>query len=196
MNRPLTFATAVALVGVGGALIARSNKGTESEHNREASVAYGRGTRIEKAFTIDRPARELYDYWRDLTKLPSIMSHLERVEVVDAVRSRWTARGPGHFSATWDAEIVDDTPGERIAWRSVGGNVPNAGSVCFRGAPGDRGTEVRVEIEWAPPGGPFGKSLASLLGGDPALTVETDVRRFKCAMEAGTIALNGTDVKT
>ncbi len=198
--RPLKLLTGAALVGVGGSLIARSLSSdrdgdtTSRSTNGRASVAYGSGTRIEKVFTIKRPASELYGYWRDFTNLPSIMSHVERVEVIDDLRSRWTAKGPAGFTAVWEAEIIDDTPGRRIAWRSVGGTVPNAGTVLFNDAPGDRGTEVHVEIEWAPPGGALGKSFAHLFGDDPGLIVETDLRRFKATMETGSVALNGTDV--
>jgi uncharacterized membrane protein len=201
--RPLKLLTGAALLGVGGSLIARSLRGDGDgsardrgrDGNRNASVPYGHGTRIEKSFTIMRPAPELYDYWRDFTHLPAVMSHLERVETIDDLRSRWTAKGPAGFTASWEAEIIDDTPGRRIAWRSVGGSVPNAGSVTFTEAPGDRGTELHVEIEWAPPGGALGKSFAHLFGDDPGLIVETDLRRFKATMEAGYVALNGTDVK-
>ena len=176
--------------------VAKGSDGDSRARARDgrASVPYGDGARIEKVFTIMRPAAELYDYWRDLRNLPSIMSHLEDVELVDDLRSRWHAKGPAGFSATWEAEIINDTPGRRIAWRSVGGSIPNAGSVSFTEAPGGRGTELRVEIEWAPPGGALGKSFAHLFGDDPGLIVETDLRRFKATMEAGYVALNGTDV--
>ncbi|HYW52837.1 MAG TPA: SRPBCC family protein [Dongiaceae bacterium] len=200
-TRPLTLLTGVALLGLGVSLIRRSlgdgddGSGGGTEHNRNASVPYGHGTRIEKAFTIESPASELYAYWRNFENLPQIMSHLARVEVLDDLRSRWTAKGPGGIPVSWEAEIVDDTPDRRIAWRSVGGAVPNAGSVTFTEAPGGRGTELHVEIEWAPPGGPLGKSFAGLFGGDPGLIVESDLRRFKATMEAGHYAVNGTDVK-
>jgi uncharacterized membrane protein len=195
-TRPLTFLTGAALLGLGGSLIARSLSGDDEPETRNprAAVPYGRGERIEKVFTVECPASLLYEYWHDFTNLPSIMSHLERVEVIDERRSRWTAIGPANFRAAWEAEIIDDEPGRRIAWRSVDGSVPNAGSVRFTEAPAGRGTELRVEMEWEPPGGPLGKSFAHLFGGDPQLIVETDLRRFKATMEAGTPALNGTDV--
>ena len=160
-------------------------------------VPYGRGERIEKVFTIERAADDLYREWRDFENLPNIMSHLREVEALDERRSRWHAHGPVGTSASWEAEIITDEPGRRIAWRSVGGNVPNAGSVTFAPAPGERGTELRVEMEWAPPGGPLGRSFAHLFaGGDPGLIVESDLRRFKSKMEAGDVAVNGTDVKS
>ncbi|MDQ6943825.1 MAG: SRPBCC family protein [Candidatus Eremiobacteraeota bacterium] len=199
-TRPISLLAGAALVGLGGSLIARSLRehrdGDDGMHrdNGRASVPYGHGTRIEKVFTIMRPAAELYAYWRDFANLPSIMSHLEAVEVIDDLRSRWSAKGPADYTAVWDAEIIDDTPGRRIAWRSVGGSIPNAGSVRFADAPAGRGTELHVEMEWAPPGGRLGASFAHLFGDDPGLIVETDLRRFKATMEAGHVALNGTDV--
>jgi uncharacterized membrane protein len=198
--RPISLLTGAALVGLGGSLVARSlADGSDDDsdvpaRNGRASVPYGHGTRIEKVFTIMRPAAELYAYWRDFGNLPSIMSHLVDVEVIDDVRSRWTAKGPAGFTAVWEAEIIDDTPGRRIAWRSVGGRISNAGSVRFTEAPAGRGTELHVEIEWAPPGGALGTSFAHLFGDDPGLIVETDLRRFKATMEAGSVAINGTDV--
>ncbi len=203
-TRPLTLLTGVALLGLGGALISRSVAGAADDdgpasgpRNSGAAVPYGKGTRIEKVFTIDRPAADLYREWRDFEKLPGIMSHLRRVEVVDERRSHWHAHGPAKTSASWDAEIIADEPERRIAWRSVGGSVPNAGSVTFAPAPGERGTELRVEMEWLPPGGALGTSFAHLFaGGDPGLIVEGDLRRFKSKMEAGGVAVNGTDVKS
>jgi len=195
-NRGLSLLSLALLAGF-GALVARSSlRKNSGEHNSGASVPYGTGTRIEKAFTINRPADELYTIWRDLENLPSILSHVERIELIDERRSLWYARGPKGFSASWEAEIIDDTPGHRIAWRSTSGNIPNAGSVLFTGAPGERGTELRVEMEWEPPAGPLGRTFAHLFaGGDPGLIVESDLRRFKSRMEADLVFINGTDVK-
>jgi uncharacterized membrane protein len=200
-TRSLTLMTGLTLIGLGGALIARAVTAEDdadryATHNPDASVPYGEGTRIEKAFTINRAAHDLYRAWRDLERLPTILSHLRQVEVLDERRSRWHAIGPKGVPASWEAEIVDDTPNERIAWRSVGGTVPNAGSVTFTSAPGGRGTELRVEMEWEAPGGRAGQAFAQFFGGDPGLIVESDLRRFKSTMEAGDVAVNGTDVKS
>lgn len=196
--RPLTFVTGIALLGLGGTLIARSlgrRDEAEEERNPEASAPYGTGTRIEKTFTIDRPAADLYAAWRDLENLPEIMSHLRAVEIIDSRRSRWYARGPVGTRASWDAEIIDDTPGRRIAWRSVAGGPANAGSVTFAPTPDDRATELRVEMEWSAPSGPLGTLLTLLGRRDPSSIVERDLRRFKSTMEgAGTP--DGIDVST
>jgi uncharacterized membrane protein len=86
----------------------------------------------------------------------------------------------------WDAEIIDETPGERIAWRSLpGADVDSAGSVTFKRGPEGRGTEVHVSLSYRPPLGQVGAAVAKLFGEEPNQQVENDLRRFKERMEAG-----------
>jgi uncharacterized membrane protein len=75
------------------------------------------------------------------------------------------------------------------AWRSDPDSlVPNTGSVQFRKAPGDRGTEVTVAMQYALPTGPVGKAFASLFGKNPQHVVREDLRHFKQLLETGEIA--------
>ncbi|MCU0495636.1 MAG: SRPBCC family protein [Chloroflexaceae bacterium] len=145
----------------------------------------------EKAWTINKPADELYRFWRDFTNLPQFMKHLEAVTVLDERRSHWVARAPVGMTVEWDAEIVDERPNELIAWRSLpGAQVENSGSVRFVPAPGNHGTEVRVRLEYKPPAGAVGVAIAKLLREEPTQQVEGDVRRFKQLMEAGELPTN------
>jgi uncharacterized membrane protein len=106
-------------------------------------------------------------------------------------RSHWVAKGPAGTSVEWDAEITEDRPGERIAWRSVeGADVENSGAVSFEAAPGGRGTIVRVELEYNPPGGFLGAGLARLFGEEPGQQVDADLRRFKQVMETGEVVVS------
>jgi uncharacterized membrane protein len=66
--------------------------------------------------------------------------------------------------------------------------VPNNGSVQFRKAPGNRGTEVTVAIQYATPAGSVGKAIASIFGKNPQHVVREDLRHFKQLLEAGEIA--------
>jgi threonine dehydrogenase-like Zn-dependent dehydrogenase len=93
------------------------------------------------------------------------MAHLKSVEVSDGT-STWTAMGPAGSSVTWQAELVLDRPAECIGWRSVPGttSVPNRGVVRFARAPGNRGTEVQVELKYEPPAGALGAAFAKLFG--------------------------------
>jgi uncharacterized membrane protein len=81
-----------------------------------------------------------------------------------------------------------DRPNELIAWRSLGGaDVDNAGSVHFKPAPGGRGTEVRVEMQYIPPGGVIGATIAKLFGEAPDQQVWDGLRRFKQLVEVGEV---------
>ena len=84
---------------------------------READAGRQSGIRIQHAITINRPAQELYDFWRDFSNLPQIMDHLESVEVLDGNRSHWKVKGPAGSTVEWDAEIFNDVENELIAWR-------------------------------------------------------------------------------
>jgi uncharacterized membrane protein len=140
------------------------------------------------AITVKRPVEEVYRYWRDLANLPSFMIHLASVQPADNGRSHWTANAPAGRTVEWDAEVVEDKPNQRIAWRSLeGSQVSNSGSVWFTPAPRDGGTEVRVELSYDPPGGALGKVVAKLFGEEPQQQITDDLRRLKQVLETGEV---------
>jgi uncharacterized membrane protein len=146
------------------------------------------GVQIIEAVIVDKPSSDLYTYWRDFTNLPTFMNHLESVTVQDDTHSHWVAKAPLGRTASWDAEIINETPGHLIAWRSVpGSGVASAGTVRFEPATGGRGTEVRVNLEYNPPAGAIGAAVARLLGEEPRIQVAEDLRRFKNLMETGEV---------
>src|SRR5690606_24379592 len=123
--------------------------------------------------------------------LPRFMRHLHSVAVLDDKRSRWRARAPAGMKVSWDAEIVEDVPNERIAWRSrPGSRVPHHGSVEFVPAAVGRGTGVRAHLASEPPAGRPGWLLAKLCGEEPDWQVRDDVRRFRQRREAGEIPMS------
>ena len=151
----------------------------------------GRPAQTTQTITVNKPVAEVYRFWRDLDNLPRFMRHLQAVDVIDETRSHWTAEGPGGAVLEWDAEIVEDVPNERIAWRSVGHpDVENRGAVFFEAAPGGRGTEVRVEMSHRPPGGALVERVAKLVRQSPEQKVEDDLRAFKQVMETGEVLLS------
>lgn len=171
----LLFAGAAMGRSVGAAL-------TGIRRTKQNSVA------VQQAVTIGVSPDDLYAFWRDFTNLPRFMTHLTSVQLQGpgGVRSRWVARAPAGTHVHWDAEITEDQPGRRIAWRSVdGAQVPNEGHVTFRPAPADRGTEVQVALTYHPPGGTMGAALARLLGEEPAVQIAADLRRLKRLLEVG-----------
>jgi uncharacterized membrane protein len=158
---------------------------TAVEDTREA-LGGSSGIRVEEAVTINRPAAELYRFWRRMSELPRFMSHLESVRPTTDQRSHWVAKGPMGRRVEWDAEIINEIPNELIAWKTVDhSDVVSAGSVHFtdRG----RGTEVRVRMQYDPPGGKVGAGVAWLLGHEPSQAIREDLRRFKQLMEAGEV---------
>ncbi|HEX4948410.1 MAG TPA: SRPBCC family protein, partial [Blastocatellia bacterium] len=148
----------------------------------------GAAMRLTQSILINRSPEELYRFWRDFQNLPRFMKHLESVQVMDNNRSHWVAKGPVGTNIEWDAEIIEDRPNEVIAWRSVeGAMVESTGSVRFERAPGGRGTIVRVRMQYNPPGGVVGATVAKLLGKDPESQIKDDLRRFKQVMETGEV---------
>ena len=142
----------------------------------------------ETSVTINRPAEDLYRFWRNFEQLPRFMKHLDSVSVSSDRRSHWVAHGPANARIEWDAEITEQQPNKLIAWRSLdGGDVDNSGTVRFGPAAGGRGTVVRVVIDYRPPAGVLGLAVAKLFGEAPQQQIEGDLRRFKNLMEAGEI---------
>lgn len=191
---PLLIATGsvIALRGLFGwcPVYAMLGRNTASRRaGAAASVLHKQGVRVEREVTIQRPAEELYRYWRNLENLPQFMDHLESVDITGDGRSHWRAKAPAGRHAEWDAEIIEERPNEWIAWRSLdGSSLGHAGSVHFEAAPGGRGTEVKVELEYVPPAGRLGTAVAKLFGQEPDVQVREDLRRFKEMMEAGEVA--------
>ena len=190
----------LAIASIGGGLLWRGATGhcavykslglnTNGDGERQVSVPYGRGIGVEKSLTINAPAEQIYTFWRNFENLPRFMEHLQSVDVQDSMHSHWVAKGPAGLKAEWDAEIINEIPGELIGWRSVeGSNVQNAGSVHFSPAAGGRGTEVKVVLRYDPPGGALGAAVAKLFGEEPSMQVMEDLRRLKQLLEAGELA--------
>jgi uncharacterized membrane protein len=162
---------------------------------RNATLPYETGIRVDEAITINRPREEVYAFWRDLENLAEFMEHVESVRVQgDGRKSHWVAKGPGGKRMEWDAEIINEIPGKLIGWRSLpGSDVANAGSVHFADAAGGRGTEVRVELQYNPPGGTLGAFAAKLFGGEPSDQIHNDLKRLKTRLEAGVLPSAGLD---
>ena len=135
---------------------------------------------------INVPAEQAYQWWRGLTNLPQIMPDVKKVESVagEPLRTHWTVSGPLGATVEWDATIVEDVTGEKIAWAtddSSGADVKNAGVVRFD----DHGatTGVEVSLEYDPPAGILGDAVAALFS-NPQKKVEEALAAFKETVEA------------
>ena len=135
---------------------------------------------------INKPAEELYRFWRNFENLPRFMNHLQSVEILDDKRSHWITKAPLGNSVQWDAEITDEQENQFIAWRSLpGADVNNTGSVEFYRKSGGDITEVKVRMEYNPPGGMVGAVVATIFGESPDRQLEEDLWRFKQEVETG-----------
>jgi uncharacterized membrane protein len=141
---------------------------------------------VARAVTINRPVEELYNFWRDPNNLARILKYVQSVEMMGENRAHWTIKLPGGAKTEFDAERYTDTPNEVISWRSLeGAEVKNAWSVRFRPAPGGRGTEVHLIVEFSPPGGALGRAVTNLFGEAPNQYFGEYLREFKQLMETG-----------
>lgn len=157
--------------------------------SRRAGATHAGAVRVKKSIAIQRPAQELYSFFRDVETLPRIMSHVRSVRRIDERRSHWVAKAPAGMSVEWDAEITEERDNERIAWRALeGSDVPNQGAVTFEELRGGRGTLVRVDLQYEPPAGQLGAAVASVFAQEPGQQLSSDLRRIKQLMETGEVA--------
>ena len=143
--------------------------------------------RSERTVTIARPREELYRAWRNVENFPKFMKNLIEVKE-NGNRTHWVAEGPGGVPVEWETEITDEREPERIAWRTVQGSpLSMDGHILFITAPGDKGTEVKVVLQYRIPGGPLGRVFAMMFGKDPDQQSKENLRRFKQFMETGEV---------
>ena len=136
---------------------------------------------------VNASADQCYAWWRGLTNLPQILPDVESVtpQAGSTELTHWKVSGPLGKTVEWDARIVEDVAGEKIAWASTGGDVANSGAVRFD----DHGatTGVEVSLAYDPPAGVVGDAVAKLFA-DPQDKVEKALDAFKTAIESGTPA--------
>ncbi|HAJ64192.1 MAG TPA: cyclase [Cyanobacteria bacterium UBA8543] len=170
----------------GGGLVYR---GLTAQNSIQDTLGMNDSIKVEKTVTINKSPEELYRFWRNFENLPHFMKHLKHVSVVNDKRSHWIASAPLGGSVEWDAQIINEQENRLIAWASVeGADIDNSGFVRFQPAPNGRGTEVKVVIEYNPPGGAVTATLAKLFGEEPQQQIGDDLRRFKMLIETGEIA--------
>ena len=186
---------ALALTALAGVTAAGAMRGGQLSRENGRADGYAPGgalagePEVERSITIGKTADELYQRWRDPGTLPQIMAGFATVRASGDSRMHWQVEGPLGRSFEWDAETVDDRPGEGTGWRSLpGAAIPNEGSVRFRPASGGRGTVATLRFRFDPPGGALGDAAVKLLGTTPLdLAADGALRRFKSLVETGEI---------
>lgn len=183
----------------GGWLLARGISGSDRPVRALGSMLGGKRGRdeagvpadspaVKRSITVGAPADELTEYWRDPEQLTRLVGSFAEVTGAGEDRHRWEVQTPRGPNVTWETEIVEDQPGELLRWESVeGAMVATEGTIRFRPASGDRGTEVTLELEFDPPGGEIGAAAVQRLGIVPETVAGNTLNRFKSLVETGEI---------
>ncbi len=134
--------------------------------------------RIESSINVDAPVRTVYNQWTQFEEFPRFMEGVKEIRQLDDAHVHWVAEVGGK-QKEWDAEITEQIPDQRVAWRSTSG-ARNAGSVEFRPL-GANQTEVLVRMEYEPEGAI--ENIGTFLNAADA-RVKGDLRRFKDFIES------------
>ena len=131
-------------------------------------------SRVEESIDVNVPVSTAYNQWTQFESFPEFMEGVEEIVQVTDTRTTWvtTIGGDRH---TFDAEITEQHPDERIAWRSITGDVNHAGVVTFHRID-DTTTRVMIQLDWEPTGAK--EKVGSALGLD-ARQIKSDAARFK-----------------
>lgn len=177
-----------ALGLVGGALIyhfATRRSGHLLSRGKSNSV------HLEGTVNIDRPAEEIYKFWRGFSQLPKVMTFLDRIEDRGDRLTHWVVKAPMGATVEWDSKVVDDLPNQRIAWQSVeGSEIRTWGDVRFENNARSKGTKVIVNLNFEPPGSAAGAAVAQFLGGLEKAVLNKNLRNLKAFLETGEVATN------
>jgi uncharacterized membrane protein len=178
-GRRLTIAAVVA-VGAGSAAAAIARR----RRQRYMPVRRGGTYLTVRTVTVDRPAAVVRELWRSEPQLSSILGRAVAVETRSAGRRDYIAP-ECDTGAGWSAEAVIDEQGGSARWHVRGGRLAHDGRMELTEAPGDRGTEVRVELTY--PGGRLRHAAATLAGRRPDQVLRTLLRRTKSVLEGGEV---------
>ena len=139
---------------------------------------------VRTSALVQAEADDLNKMWRDLASVPLWQEEIREVVITGAKTSHWVMTS-GDKTVEWDSEILNDEPGKRIAWRSIGGDSDNAGEVIFEAATGGRGTVITVLQEFRM--GKVASAWETLTGRNPKQVVVENLRHFKAFAETGEI---------
>jgi uncharacterized membrane protein len=132
---------------------------------------------IEESIDLDVPVSTAYNQWTQFEEFPRFMASVQEVKQVDNTHLHWRAKVAG-MAKEWDAEITEQIPDARIAWRSTSG-VHNEGVVTFHKL-GDNRTKVMLQMDYDPE--TLGEKFGDALGG-VKLAAKSNLKRFKHLVE-------------
>lgn len=143
-------------------------------------------SRVEESIDVDVPVRVAYNQWTQFESFPKFMDGVESITQVDATHNHWVTKVGGQ-EREFDTEIVEQHPDERIAWKTVGGDVHHAGVVTFHRLDVNK-TRLMIQIDWQPEG--VFERVGAVAGVDDH-RVRADAKRFKKFIESRGTAEGG-----
>ena len=132
---------------------------------------------VKETIEVDVPVSTAYNQWTQFESFPEFMAGVEKVEQTTPTRTHWRT-SIGGVTREFDAEITEQHPDERVAWRSVEGP-EHAGVVTFHRLD-DTTTRVHLQMEYAP------QTLTEKAGsalGVVGHRIQDDLARFKTFIE-------------
>ncbi|MDN4037539.1 SRPBCC family protein [Massilia sp. YIM B02443] len=130
----------VAALAYGGVLLSKKLKGTRG---------FGASSSIVETIEVNVPVRTAYNQFTQFEDFPQFMKSVKEIRQLDDKHLHWKANVAGE-DKEWDAEITEQIPDNRIAWRSVTG-VKNGGVVTFHKI-SDTVTRIALQMDYEPEG--------------------------------------------
>jgi ribosome-associated toxin RatA of RatAB toxin-antitoxin module len=140
---------------------------------------------VTQTIDVEADLQTVYNQWTQFEEFPRFMEGVERIEQIDDRRLRWTVEMAG-VEREFDAEITEQDPDQRIAWKSTSGP-DHAGVVTFHRL-SDRMTRVALQMKFDPEG--FVENVGDKLGFVAART-KGDLDRFKEFIEERQVETGG-----
>ncbi|KUL39599.1 SRPBCC family protein [Actinoplanes awajinensis] len=136
-------------------------------------------TTVTESVDVNVPIGTAYHQWTQFEDFPQFMDGVESIKQIDSTHTHWVTKIAGQ-TREFDAEITEQHPEERVAWKSTGGDTKHAGVVTFHRL-ADSETRVTIQLDWEPEG--FVEKVGSAVGVD-SHQVKADAKRFKDFIES------------
>ncbi|MFD3446261.1 SRPBCC family protein [Microbacteriaceae bacterium 4G12] len=133
---------------------------------------------VKSDIDVNVPISVAYNQWTQFESFPQFMGGIDSISQVDDTHTHWNVSIAG-IKREFDAEITEQKPDERVAWKSIGGE-QHAGVVTFHRIADDQ-TRVSVQLDWKPEG--IVEKVGALLQVDD-IQIDRDLHRFKELIES------------
>lgn len=142
--------------------------------------------KVIRAVTIRQSANDLYAFCKNEESLAQVLNQSVAISREDAETAVWSIMLPDNQRAECRVQIINDHPGELLAWSSIeGSEISCAGTLRFEKAMGSESSEIIVTLEYDPPKGKLGALFEKISGQDVGRQLSNALNRLKDAIESG-----------